>query len=101
MPDLKPDITARISLYATESGGRTKVIPPGRFGCPFVYEGEAFDCRLLIEQTHMALAPGDSAEVQIKFLSPDLVKPRLAPGAKFNLWEGGNFADGEVLTVVD
>jgi hypothetical protein len=101
MPDLKPDITARISLYSTKNGGRAKAIPAARFGCPFVYDGEAFDCRLLLEQTHTALAPGDCADVLIKFLNPDLVKPRLTPGAKFKLWEGGDFADGEVLTIVN
>jgi hypothetical protein len=101
MTELKPDIIARISLYSTENGGRVRAIPAARFGCPFVYDGEAFDCRLLLEQTHTSIAPGDCAEVQIKFLNPDLVKPRLAHGAKFKLWEGGDFADGEVLTVID
>lgn len=41
--------------------------------------------------------PAKTAEVPIKFLMPDLIKPRLQAGARFTLWEGKDFADGEVL----
>jgi len=98
---LKPDVLARVHLYRTEEGGRGNSITIGRFGCPFFYNGEAFDCRILLDQVGITLSPGDTAEVPIKFLRPDLVKQRLQAGAKFKLWEGKDFADGEVLEIVN
>lgn len=97
---LQPDIVARVSLYPADKGGRQKPIPPIRFGCPFFFEGEGFDCRLLLDQAGVSLEPGDTVEVPIKFVHPELVKPRLQSGARFTLWEAGDFADGEVLKVV-
>ena len=100
MDQLRPDVVVRVRLYRTEDGGRKNVITVGRFGCPFFYDGEAFDCRILLDQVGVSLAPGETADVPIKFLRPDLVKPRLRAGARFKLWEGGDFAEGEVLEVV-
>ncbi len=101
MVQLVPDIIARVTLYPSDRGGRKGPILPGRFGCPFVFQGEAFDCRLLLEQTNTTLHPGATEVVQIKFLCPDFVKPRLTCGATFMLWSAGNFADGEVLSIVN
>lgn len=95
-----PHAIVRVKLYSTENGGRKKSIPPGRFGCPFVFDGEAFDCRLLLDQTNTTLTPGDTAEIHIKFLYPELVKPHPSQGASFKLWEGGDFADGEVISAL-
>jgi hypothetical protein len=100
MDNLKPDIIARIHLYPTDQGGRQKVIPPSRFGCPFFFAGQGFDCRLLLDQVGVSLAPGTTAEVPIKFLYPELVKTKLTPGSRFKLWEAGDFADGEVLEII-
>jgi hypothetical protein len=100
MDQLKPDLVARVHLYRTEEGGRGNTITGGRFGCPLVYDGEAFDCRILLGQGGASLAPGQTADVFIKFLRPDLIKPRLQAGSRFKLWEGKDFADGEVLEVV-
>lgn len=97
---LTPDIIARVNLADEKSGGRTNTIPAETFGCPFVFEGEAFDCRLLLDQAGIALAAGISATVPIKFLYPELIKPRLRPGSHFKLWEFRDFAEGEVLEVV-
>lgn len=101
MNQLRPDVIVRVYLYRTEEGGRGNTITSGQFGCPFFYDGEAFDCRILLDQVGLALEPGHAAEVPIKFLRPDLIKPRLQIGAQFKLWEGKNFADGEVLEVVN
>jgi hypothetical protein len=54
-----------------------------------------FDCILLL-QTVGPLAPGTTATVPIRFLSPDLIKPRLATGVRFKLWEIRDIADGIV-----
>ena len=99
---LLPDIRVRVRLRTVEEGGRQKgEIPPVQFGCPFVFEGEMFDCRLLLDQVGTTLQPGASYErIPVKFLFPDLVKPRLSPGASFKLWDGREIADGEVTEVV-
>lgn len=99
---LTPDIRVRLRLRTADEGGRQKgEIPPVQFRCPFVFEDEMFDCRLLLDDAGTSLQPGASYEgIPVKFLFPDLVKPRLAPGATFKLWEGRDIADGEVLEVV-
>lgn len=99
---LTPDIRVRVRLRTAEEGGRRKgEIPPVQFRCPFVFEGEMFDCRLLLDQVGTTLQPGASYEqIPVKFLFPDLVKPRLHPGASFKLWDGRDIADGEVTEVV-
>ena len=94
-----PDITARIRMYSPGENGRKEPLPAKAFGCPFFHKGEGFDCRLLLDQTGTVLVPGGSYTVKIKFLYPDLIKPRLRSGEQFKLWDTKDFADGEVLEV--
>ena len=100
MKSIVADIIGRVRLYTPEEGGRCSVIPPVQFGCPFFFEGEGFDCRLLLDQVGSALAPGSRAEVPIKFLYPEYIKPRLRPGQHFQLWDLKTFAEGEILEVL-
>ena len=95
------DIFARVRLYGVDEGHHHQAIVTAHFGCPLIFEGEAFDCRILLGQTNETLVPGQTAVVPIKFLKPELVKPRLKSGSRFKLWESGEFADGEVLEVFD
>lgn len=97
---LEPDVIVRVKLRSVELGGRKTPIPPIEYGCPFFFEGEGFDCRLLLDQANVCLEPGGpEAEVPVKFLWPELIKPRLKPGDKFTLWEGKDIADGQVVRV--
>ena len=93
------DIIARIRLYPTAHGGRQGPTPKDRFGCLLELNGDCFDCRLLLTETG-ALSPGQQAEVPIKFLSFDLVKNRLAPGAKFFLRDRTIIAEGEIVKIL-
>ena len=99
---LTPDILVRVRLRTAQEGGRQKgEIPPLQFRCPFVFEGEMFDCRLLLDQVQTTLQPGATYEqIPVKFLFPDLVKPRLRSGASFKLWDGQDIADGEVTDIM-
>ncbi|MGI6416374.1 MAG: hypothetical protein ACOX1P_11955 [Thermoguttaceae bacterium] len=97
---LKPDITARVRLYHTANGGKSTAIPPVQFGCVFRFEGEYFDCRLLLDQVQIMLNPGDAADVPIKFMFPELIKARLKHGDSFELWDGRDIAEGTVLEVM-
>ena len=91
---MKPDVLARIRMNTVNH--RHGPISPPKFRCPFVFEGELFDCQLLLEAVPNAIVPGDVVDVPIKFLNPAMVKPRLATGVRFKLWDLGNFAEGEV-----
>jgi hypothetical protein len=92
---LIPDLIARIHLFPTLEGGRQGPTPSDKFGCLLEFNGEFFDCRLLLEETG-SLWPDQEAVVSIKFLDPDLAKLRLRPGDRFYLWEGKRIAEGEV-----
>ena len=99
MPSVKPDIIASVRFYSTAEGGRTKPTAPDKFGCPFEFEGEKFDCRLLLEKSG-ALGPGAQASVPIIFLCPELIKPRLKVGSRFTLWEMRTIAEGIVEEIL-
>ncbi|HMJ11056.1 MAG TPA: hypothetical protein VK524_06590 [Polyangiaceae bacterium] len=98
---LRPDVIARVRLLSSAEGGRQRAIPPTMFGVPFFFEGEGFDCRLLLDQLGVSLEPGqERAGIPIKFLFPEYIKGRLRPGDKFKLWEGKDIAEGEVTEVL-
>lgn len=99
MPKMQPDITARIELYPTTAGGRRGKTPPDHLGCIFVFEGQNFECRLLLQETG-ALKPGAKALVPIRFLSPGSIKTRLKIGDRFELRENRPIGSGLVESVV-
>jgi hypothetical protein len=98
MVKLKPDIIARIRMYTKAEGGKSKTISGEQFGCPLYYKNEGFECRLLLAGK-VYLRAGDIAELPIKFLFPEHIKPCLKAGDTFTLWDLGTFAIGEVLHV--
>ena len=100
MVKLKPDIIAKLKLYSKEEGGPSKNIPPVQFGCPLFFEGEYFDCRLLVDQLGTSIELGTLVTVPIKFLDPEFIKPRLCPGKHFKLWEMKFIGEGEVVGVI-
>jgi len=100
MANVKPDAIARIRMYTKEEGGKSKVISGEQFGCPLYYKQEGFDCRLLLGGQRN-LHAGDTAELPIKFLFPEHIKPRLKEGDTFTLWDLGMFAEGEILEIVE
>jgi hypothetical protein len=85
-------------FYPTEKGGRKEPTPPGILRCPLEFDGEMFDCGLFLDEG--PLAPGASATVPIKFLFPELIKPRLKVGSRFKLWEMRTIADGVVEQIL-
>lgn len=89
------DIIAKVRFYTAEEGGRKSPTPSDVFRCPLEFEGEKFDCALLLEGIG-SLAPGATATVPIVFLFPEYIKPRLHPGSRFTLWERGT----EILTII-
>lgn len=95
-----PDIIATVRLYPTDAGGRKGPTPAEMFGCPFEFEGEKFDCRLLLKEVG-SLAPGTTARVPVAFLCPELIKSRLKVGSRFTLWEMGTIGEGVVVKLME
>jgi hypothetical protein len=65
-----------------------------------VYEGENFECRLMLAGVG-PVAPGQRATVGIKFLRPEMIKPRLQPGSSFTLRELKTIGEGSVERVFE
>jgi len=97
---MNPDILARIRLHDVGHVHRKELRPP-YFSCPFRFEGESFDCRILLEAAAPRLVAGAVAVLPIAFLNPPLVKDRLRPGSKFLLWDLGDFAEGVVIEILN
>jgi hypothetical protein len=97
---LTPDVIANLRFLLVSEGGRSTATPSDHLGCIFEYEGESFECRLLLEDTG-PISPGGRATVPIKFLRPELIKQRLHPGSRFNLREDRMIAEGTIATTVE
>jgi hypothetical protein len=98
MTDLNPDIIASVRLLSTDEGGRKSPIVASAFGCIFEHEGEANDCRLLLDGKG-DVWPGQQLSVPIKFLCPELVRPRIRIGDSFLLREGKVIGRGTIEEV--
>jgi hypothetical protein len=96
----KADIIASVQFYSQAEGGRVSATPTNHLGCIFEYEGENFECRLLLEDIG-PVAPGVEAVIPIRFLRPDLVKHRLHVGSHFKLREMKPIGEGVIQTVAE
>ena len=70
---MKPDAIIKVRFKTTAEGGRQGPIVIGEkpYGCPLLVEGEAFDCRMLVNGQTLQL--GNTYELPIKFVNLDLV----------------------------
>jgi hypothetical protein len=98
MKAVQPDILVVVRFLSTQEGGREGPTPKTWFGCPFVFAGEYFDCRLLLDGVG-SISPGDKVKVPIKFVRPDLILKKLQVGDRFELWERGVIAEGYIEAV--
>jgi len=92
---MKPDAVIQIRFKTTAEGGRRSDVASNVYGCPLFVDGEGFDCRLLLRDQTLHL--GETYEVPIKFMNPDLILPKLVPGKSITLWEGKEIATGKVV----
>jgi len=95
----KPDILTTVRFYKPEEGGRKIATPEKFFKCPFKFENEMFDCKLLLDGIG-SISPGETRTIPIKFLYPDLIKGRLSKGANFYLWDGRIIAKGVIEEIL-
>jgi hypothetical protein len=102
MTTLLPQAMIEVRFKTTEEGGRRSAIyatPDKNFySCPMGLDGEFFDCRVYLED-QVKLEPGGTYRLQVRFLNPALVLPRLRPGKPITLREGKIVAEGTVLQV--
>lgn len=95
---MKPDAVIKVRFKTAAEGGRHRSIviaEKGHYGCPLFVDGQAFDCRFLVEAQTLSL--GETYELPVKFLAPDLALSKLSPGKTVTLWEGGEIATGQVV----
>jgi len=97
---MEPDLRGSLQFYSESAGGRKIATPSDYLGCIFEYEGENFECRLLLKDVG-PIAPGGRATVPIKFLRPELVKQRLHVGNRFRLREARTIGEGTVESIVN
>ncbi|MBI5688533.1 MAG: hypothetical protein HZC55_00440 [Verrucomicrobia bacterium] len=95
MTTLKPDIIATVHFAPTDKGGRESPIIQPVFGCIFEHGEQANDCRLLLEGKG-DIWPGQKITIPMLFLCPDLVRPRIKVGDRFQLREARVIAHGVI-----
>jgi hypothetical protein len=96
----KPHILAEVYLLPTIGGGRRMATPTDVFGCPVRIGTEYFDMRMDLTAIG-SLSPGDIAQVPIRFLWPDYVRPLLCLGSRFTLWDLGTIGHGRVIEIYE
>ena len=87
MKAIKPDLTADVTYYPTEHGGRRSPTRANWFGCPCTVSGntdDLWDCRLFYEAP---IEPGETRRVAIVFLSKEAI-PIFRAASHFYLWDG-------------
>lgn len=94
---MKSDVIIEVRFKTTAEGGRRGNVVGSYYGCPLFVGGEAFDCRLPLDEGVLHL--GRTYRLPVKFMNPDLVLPMLSPGVPITLWEGKEIAVGKVIRV--
>jgi hypothetical protein len=96
---VKADAIVEVRFKTTAEGGRQTDIShdSGEFRCPLFVGDESFDCRVHYEGI---LRLGSVYELPVRFLSPELVLPKLSRGCRIRLWEGKDIATGVVLSLL-
>lgn len=92
---IQPDFIAKVRLFDVSEGGRKGPTQSTFFGCPLLFNGALYDCRMLLDEVG-AIAPGDEKEVPIKMLDWDAVRTLLRDGAEFEMWESRVIGTGKI-----
>ena len=92
-------ILATIKFIATENGGRKGPLPDGRIGYVIEVDKQNFSC-WLINTSSVAVNPGDTAQLEVVLLAPELAVPFLNIGVGFILKDYRQIATGVVDKVM-
>jgi len=89
------DATIVLRLLRTDEGGRKGPILPGILRGMMTFDGtQCHDFRARIDED---LYPGEARELDVAFLCPDLVAPKIVVGTPFVLMEGRPIGHGHML----
>jgi hypothetical protein len=98
MEDIRPELFAIITFYATENGGRRSPLRGDLaewYGCPCrldeVPEGDYRDCRMFLRGR--IIWPGETHEFEMVFASTDTAE-KIRRAGKFRIWEGRIIGEG-------
>jgi hypothetical protein len=97
--EMKAEAVIEVRFKTTAEGGRRTDIVGYIYGCPLSVDGKKFDCRMVLDGKTLKL--GETYELLVEFLWPDLALPELSPGKDISLWEGREIATGRVLRLVE
>lgn len=104
LPEVKPDIIGRVTLYSTSAGGRRAPFSATSVRCPAFFgqqRREANDCMIMFDHVGAGLEPGGTlADVPIKFLVRKLVADKLRRGVVFVIWDGRDIGEVEITDVL-
>ncbi len=92
---MESDAIIDVCFKTPEEHGRQTAVTGDYYSCPFIVDGEAFDCHLLLSGHPLEL--GKTYQVPVKFMNWSLVRARLSEGKSFILWEGKDVATGKVV----
>lgn len=97
---VNPDARIVVRFLKPEESGRKADITILNYGCPLMVGGEGFDCRF--EATDESVYHlGNTYDIPVKFLSPELALARLSVGQQITLWEGKTIAEGVIRWLRD
>lgn len=92
---MTPDAFLQVRFKTFDEGGRKTPIKGEYYACPVFVDGEAVECRILVERRTLEL--GRWYELPVKFMNKDLILPKLNVGKAVILWEGRDIGSGKVL----
>jgi hypothetical protein len=97
-------IITRIHFYEVHRGGiafKPEMVSGSHFGSLAEIEGELYSC--IIVHDSQLIIPGQTVDLQIVFLFPDLVLPKLHVGFKFflNAVPRTHAAEAQIIEFID
>ena len=101
-----PEALIKVRFLLPKEGGRQNNIkidwPSGQqtgFGCPMRIDGCLHDFRTIISGSETYIL-GETYDLYVKFLCPELALPKLRKGMEIELWAGKTIARGHVMEII-
>ena len=98
MIDSQPEALIQVRMLPSSLGGRRGPTPENEYGCLMAIDGVNLDVRFRVDRAG-PLRPGETTEVEVNFLNPDLARRHLKVGGTFRLREAAVIGDGEIKQI--
>jgi len=98
MIKIQPEALVQVRMLPSARGGRDGPTPANEYGCIMVIDGINLDVRLRVDRAG-PLRPGETVDVEVNFLNPDLARRYLKVGKTFRLRETTVIGDGEIIKI--